>query len=68
MTPDILWQPENSRLSYPQLVAQMGHDWVRAVAFSPDGRQVLTGSQDDVARLWDTATGQLASSRGMTMR
>jgi WD40 repeat protein len=31
---------------------------VRAVAFSPDGRTVLTGSVDDTARLWDAATGQ----------
>jgi WD40 repeat protein len=28
-----------------------------AVAFSPDDRYVLTGGDDGVARLWDTATG-----------
>jgi WD40 repeat protein len=27
------------------------------VAFSPDGKYVLTGSDDDTARLWDAATG-----------
>src|SRR5882762_9248504 len=31
---------------------------VRAVAFSPDGKTALTGSQDQTARLWDTATGK----------
>jgi WD40 repeat protein len=30
---------------------------VTAVAFSPDGRFVLTGSWDDTAALWDTAKG-----------
>jgi tetratricopeptide (TPR) repeat protein len=30
---------------------------VRCVAFSPDGRSVLTGSHDHTARLWDAATG-----------
>jgi WD40 repeat protein len=31
---------------------------VLAVAFSPDGRQVLTGSMDGSAKLWDAATGE----------
>ena len=30
----------------------------RAVAFSPDGKTVLTGSDDGTARLWDAATGK----------
>jgi len=31
---------------------------VHSVSFSPDGRQVLTGSWDNTARLWDAATGR----------
>jgi TIR domain/WD domain, G-beta repeat len=30
---------------------------ITAVAFSPDGKRVLTGSSDKTARLWDAGTG-----------
>jgi WD40 repeat protein len=40
-----------------------GHtNWVTAVAYSPDGTRVLTGSQDKTARLWDAATGKAAAT------
>lgn len=36
-----------------------GHsDAVTSVAFSPDGRHILSGSQDCTARLWEVATGK----------
>ncbi len=48
--------PNTSR---PEPVLQRGHAGaVFSVAFSPDGRYVLTGSQDKTAILWNTATGQ----------
>src|SRR5437764_447015 len=39
-----------------------GHtDAVAAAAFSPDGKRVLTGSEDRSARLWDAATGKFVA-------
>jgi len=43
----------------PKLVVQLGHtNVVRAVAFSGDGRLLLTGSDDKSAILWDTEAGK----------
>jgi len=37
----------------------VGHTaWVYAVAVSPDGKYVLTGSLDNTARLWEAASGR----------
>jgi len=42
-----------------ELVVQDGHiGSVRSVAFSSDGKQVLTGSEDQLAIMWDVASGQ----------
>jgi WD40 repeat protein len=41
----------------PELVLQTGHfGGVWSVAFSPDGKRVLTGGTDNAAILWDAAT------------
>lgn len=35
-----------------------GHtDWVRSVAFSPDGNHIVSGSDDQTIRVWDVNTG-----------
>jgi WD40 repeat protein len=34
-------------------------DWVRAVAFSPDGKTVAVSHDDECIRLWETATWKL---------
>jgi WD40 repeat protein len=42
----------------PQLLHRQ---WVNHASFSPDGRWVLTDSQDGTARVWDASTGKPVS-------
>jgi len=43
----------------PRFVAQVGHGvHVYGVACSPDRKLVLTGSQDNTARLWEIESGK----------
>jgi len=44
-----------------------GHsDWVRSVGFSPNGKRVVSGSEDNLVKIWDTETGVEVSSHACT--
>lgn len=47
------------RLAHSELLNLSGHSSaVNAVAFSPDGKWLATGSRDHTVKLWDAITGQ----------
>jgi len=44
----------------PEMVVQMGHsDYVTSVAFSPDGKTIVSGSDDTTSRIWNIKTETL---------
>ena len=53
-TVEPLWPVEDQ--GPPSLTTQGHTGWVKSVAFSPDGRQLATGSKEDMARVWDLST------------
>ncbi len=51
----------------PRLVVPIGHTKeVSSVAFSPDGKTVLTGSADNTAKLWDLSGRVIQTFKGHT--
>jgi WD40 repeat protein len=51
---ELVWNPE---------CPVAGHSaTVLSVDFSPDGKQFVSGSEDNFVKIWDVATGALVSS------
>lgn len=69
-TPEALSVFQQARATDPEIIAITGHsERVRSVAYSPDGRRIVTGSWDKTARIWDAATGrEILQLRGHTDR
>ena len=63
------WEYRYLRTRIDALQTLTGHtEEVSSVAFSPDGKRIVTGSNDRTARLWDAATGQeILALKGHTL-
>ena len=54
-----VWEWENGTGLVLHLIWQAHTDTTYALAFSPDGRTLASGSWDDTIKLWDVASGAL---------
>jgi WD40 repeat protein len=53
-------KPSPASPTRPELVMQNGHtDLIRAVAFTPDGRLVITAGDDRTIKIWEVSTGRI---------
>ena len=54
--------PDKPQVRFPGLCTLRGHsEGVFSVAYSPDGKHVVSGSNDRTVKVWDAQTGKLVS-------
>ena len=56
------------RHGYRNPLPQGTHGRVSSVAFSPDGKRIVTGSQDQTVQVWDAARARSLTLKGHTER
>ena len=59
--PLVSW-PGKPQARHPGQCTLTGHsDWVSSVAYSPDGKHIVSGSGDKTVKIWDSTTGKEVS-------
>ena len=56
-----VWDADSGR---PLAVLQGHQNSVRTAAYSPDGKRIVTASEDNTARVWDADSGRPSPSSG----
>ena len=57
----VCW-PDKPQVRFSGLCTLTGHsDSVHSVAYSPDGKHIVSGSYDKTVKIWDSATGKEVS-------
>jgi len=55
--------PDKPRVRFPGLCTLTGHSReVTSVAYSPDGKHIVSGSYDETVKIWDSTTGKEVSA------
>ena len=53
--PDMIWSDSGRG----QECTLRGHSgWVLSVAYSPDGKHIVSGSRDNTVKIWDAQSGE----------
>jgi tetratricopeptide (TPR) repeat protein len=55
-------KPENKALALAVNTLKGHEGWVRSVGFSPDGKQLASGSADKTIKIWDVTTGKVLNT------